>query len=264
MKKILIAAAILGVSGLANADTQSNVCHFSTDYNIDINEQRVLFNKSDGDSVEFKKGKLLLNGEVVELTAAQAEASMNLQRGARAMVPKIAEIAVEGAELGIKATTMVLTSLFGDDQEMQNDLIKPIEKLSDKIKQNISASKLNTEALEKSFDEAFDNELEKVIETAATKYAGKIVSNVLGSIFSGDSEEMEDLEFRMENLEHDIEEYVEANAKELETKADSLCLDMAELDKFDAQLESVNGYPNDGLFQENDKDGFNVSNFSLN
>ena len=42
MRKALIAAAILGVCGIANAD--SNICNYSTDYNIDIDQQRVIFN----------------------------------------------------------------------------------------------------------------------------------------------------------------------------------------------------------------------------
>jgi hypothetical protein len=262
MKKVFIAAAIIGTCGIASAD--SEVCNFSTDYNIDINEERVSFNKTDGDSFEFKNGGLIVNGKTVVLTKEQAQASQNLQQGARAMVPKIAEIAVEGAELGIKATTMVLTSLFGDDMEMQNDLIKPIEAMSEKIKQNISATTLNTEALEKSFEDAFDDEFSKVIETAAVKYSGKIVSNVISSIFSGDEEELKDFEFRMENLEKDIEVYVEDNAKELEKKAELLCGDMAALEAFDTQLEAVNGYPVNGLFHTDSDDGFNLNKLTIN
>lgn len=262
MKQILIAAAILGTSCLASAD--SELCNFSTDYNIDINQQRVQFNQSNGDSFEFKGDQLWINGKLVDLSQQQTEASLNLQQGARAMVPKIAEIAIEGAELGIKVATMVLTSLFGDDQAMQKDLIKPIEALSDKIKKNMSATQLNTEALEKSFDEAFDDEFEKMLEAAIIKFSGKIAANVLSSIFSGDSEELKDLEFRMENLEKEIELYAEENAKELEIKANLLCQDMAALDKFDTQLESVSGYPENGLFYQDNDNGFNFNHISIN
>lgn len=262
MKKTLIAAAIMGTCGMASAD--SNVCNFSTDYNIDINEESVSFNKEDGDSFEFRDRLMLINGKAITLTDEQTRASLKLQQGARAMVPKIAEIAVEGAELGIKATTMVLTSLFGDDMEMQNELIEPIEAISEKIKQNVSATRLNTQSLEKSFDDAFDQEFEKMIEKAAVKYSGKIVSNVLSSIFSGDEEELKDFEFRMENLEKDIEVYVEDNAKTLEIKANSLCVDMAALEEFDTKLETVSGYPEGGLFHQDSNKGINFSDLKIN
>lgn len=261
MKKTLIAATILGTCSIANA--YSSDCSYSTDYNIDINEKRVLFSKEKGDSFEFKGDQLIINGNTVHLTKEQQKTSRGLQAGARAMVPKIAEIAAEGAELGIKATTLVLTSLFDDDPEMRQELLAPIEEISEKVKQNINKTQLNTEALEKSFDAVFDDKFEKVIETAVAKYSSKIVSNVLGSLFSGDKEEIEDLEFRMDNLEQDIEQYVEANATELENKADALCQDLKALDLLDNQLEQVDGYPKDGLFHSDNDGGFNFSGISL-
>ncbi|TQV88622.1 DUF2884 family protein [Aliikangiella coralliicola] len=262
MKKILLTAMILGASGIANAD--SNVCEFSTDFNINIDEDRVVFDKNSGDAIEFKGDKLFINGEAAKLTAKQKRASEKLQAGARAMVPKIAEIAVEGAELGIKATTIALTALVGDDQGVHSDLIQPIEAISNKIKQNISATSLNTQALEASFENAFDEEFEKLIEVAATKYAGKIAGSVLTAVFSGDQEELKDFEFRMENMERQMEEYVEANATEIEVKAEALCANVEALDKFDTVLEAVDGYPEGGLLHKGDKDGFKFSGITFN
>ena len=248
MKKTLIAAALVGVCSGVSA--HSNVCDYSTDYNINIDEEKIVFSQTDGDKFEFAGDSLLINNKALELDDDQLEASLALQKNARAMVPKIAEVAVEGAELGLKATTIVMVSLFGDDAQMQEDLIAPIEKLTDKIKANITTTSFNSETLDKSFDEAFDEEFETLMETAVTKYSGKIVSNVLSSVFSGDGEELEDLEFRMETMERDIEKYVEANAKELEVKAEALCDDMVKLEALDKQLESVDGYPEDGLIQQ--------------
>lgn len=261
MKKILIASIILLNCGSAMAE--SNVCNYSMDYNIDINDERVLFNKKSGESYAFKGDQLWINGDLVSLNAKQAKASENLQLSARAMVPKIAEIAIEGAELGVKATSLVLTSLFGNDPDIHRDLLDPINDITQRIKQNISATKLNTENLEKSFDEVFDQEFENMIEKAAGKYSGKFFSNVINSIFSGDSEELKDFEFRMENLGRDIEDYVEANSEKLELKANALCEDMAILDQFDTHLETVNGYPKHGILKQNSDKGFNLSSISI-
>jgi hypothetical protein len=261
--KTLSAVALVAFSQLTLAD--SKACNFSTDYNIDINDERVVFSQTDGDSFEFKPDQLLVNGESVKLNHEQSHAATKLHNGARAMLPKIAEIAVEGAELGVKATTMVLTSLFGDDDEvMQKDLIQPIEALSLKIKQNINQNQLNTEALETSFEQAFDQEFENMIANAASKYSGKLLSNVMDMIFSADSEELKDFEFRMENLEKEMEEYVEANAKQIEVKAKALCQDMVDLEQFDRTLQSVAGYPAKGLFNNNGDSGFKLSDLSFN
>lgn len=251
MKKSIVAAAILGMS--CTVSGHSSVCTYSTDFNIEINQESVLFKKQQGEVFEFKGNSLLINNEVMELTEKQQAASKNFQREAREMVPKIAEIAVEGAELGVKAATIAINALFADSPDAKNELIKPIEAISDKIKQNISKTQLNTQTLEASLEDAFDKEFEKMIETAVSRYSGRIIGSVLGSIFSGDGEELKDLEFRMENLEQDIDDYVEVNAKKIEQKADALCDDMIALDRFDNQLQDLSGYPDGGLIQKGEK-----------
>ncbi|WP_196139820.1 DUF2884 family protein [Aliikangiella sp. G2MR2-5] len=261
MKNTLVALAIWSASSLVQAHTEA--CHFSTDYNVDINEEEIVFSKPDGDRFRFVENALFINGDKVALTEAQSEASRQLQQNTRKMVPKIARIAVEGAELGIKASTMVLTSLFGDDEQIQQDLIKPIEAISQKIQTNINETHINTAELEKVLEDAFDDEFEQLIEQAATKYSGKIVGNVISAIFSGDEEELADFEFRMETLEHEVEKYVEENAAELEVQAESLCGEMASLDKFDNLLEGVSGYPEGGLINT-DGDGVNVNSLTWN
>ncbi|TQV71037.1 DUF2884 family protein [Aliikangiella marina] len=261
MKKTLLTLALLGAMGSAQA--HDSECRFSTNYDVTVEENEVVFAKKSGETIAFVGDELLINDEKVELTDEQREAAEALRENTKAMVPKIAEIAVEGAELGLKATTVVMTSLFGDDMDMQNELIKPIEEVTEKIKANITPKSFNSEALEVSFKEAFDEEFEEAIETAVSKYSGQIVSNVLSAVFSGDSEELEDFEFRMENLERDIETYVTDNAKDIEVKAEALCGDLAILEKFDTQLEGIDGYPTNGVFDTDGDGNLNFTNLSF-
>jgi len=260
MKAIVIGLMFL-LAGNVSAET--DVCDFSTDYNIEINDERMIFSQTDGDKFEFISEQLRINGELAALNPAQVETSLQLQSEVRAMVANIAQIAIEGAELGLKAATIALSALSGDDEQMQRDLLEPIAAVSEKIKANISATHLNTETLEKSLDAAFDDELEQVVETAVTKYSGKILGGLMRSILSGDKEELNDLEFRMENLERDIETYVEANASALEDKANALCADLVRLDKLDDQMEAVRGYPQGGLFRATGGGSFKISNLML-
>lgn len=261
MRRVLIVCALVGVCGTISAHNEE--CNYSTDYNVNIESDSVIFSKTGGEKFEFRGDQLIVNNKKVVLDEDQLEAAQNLQRDTRKMVPKIALIAVDGAELGIKATTIVMTSLFGDDQQVHQDLIAPIEALSDRIKQNISSKTFNVEALEKSIDESFDEELEQLLSTAISKYSGKIVSSVLASVFSGDTEEIEDLEFRMENMEREIETYVEENAGDLEQRANALCADIAIIDQFDNALASVEGYPTDGLIYKDSEKGIKFSGMSI-
>lgn len=263
MQKTLLTLALIGVIGGVQAHDNDNECRFSTNYDVTVESNEVVFAKKNGDKIAFIGDELMINGEEVTLTDEQREAAESLRENTKAMVPKIAEIAVEGAELGLKATTVVMTSLFGDDMDMQNELIKPIEAVTEKIKANITPKSFNSEALEVSFKEAFDEEFEQAIEAAVTKYSGKIVSNVLTAVFSGDSEELKDFEFRMENLEREIETYVTDNAKDLEIKAESLCGDLAKLEEFDSQLEGVDGYPSEGVFETDGDGNLNFTNLNF-
>ena len=267
MNKTTIAILVSGTIGLAGmiggVSAHSNECDFSVDYNINIDDQQIRFDKKVGDKVVFDGDDLIINGKSVSLTNKQLQTSQELQRRTRAVVPKIAEIAVEGAELGVKAATIALTGLFGKGEDVQRDLIEPIEAISAKIKANVSDTSLNTEVLEESFEKDFEDEIEKLVETAISKYSGKMITQIIGSIFSGDEEDIKDFEFRMENMEHDIERYVESHAEALEEKADELCIDLKAIAKLDEQLEEVDGYPKNGIIQEDSGHGFNVSGLSI-
>ena len=256
MYKILTTIALLMATSLVSA--HNNECNFSTDYNIQVEENRLVFSRTQGDRFEFAGDRLLINDKPVALNESQRKASLVLQKNTREMVSRVSHIAVEGVELGLKAVTVVASTLFDDDRQMQQDLILPIEAFTAKIKANITPTSFNAEGLKLSLNEGFDNEFETAIETAMSKYAGKMAGNLLTKLFSGDSEELNDFEFRLENLDRQIETYVEANAKELEVKAQALCDDLVVLESIDSELESIEDYPQGGLFHQDRDDSFKL------
>lgn len=262
MKRLVLAAVLSSVCFGVNAD--SEVCQFSTGYNIEINNSRVVFSKESGDKYEFSGADLYINGDKAELTRAQSRNVENIYNTTRETIPKIANIAADATEIALKATTAVMTSFFGEDEEVHNDLIQPIEVLADKIRENITVDNFNAEAMNKSFDAAFDEKFEVMMETAVSKYSGKIIGSVLSKVFSGDSEELEDFEFRMENMGEEIEAFVNKNAGGIEARAKSLCQDFAKIDEYDNQLQDVDGYPSDGLIKEGDSESFDVGSINLN
>jgi len=245
MKRILLALMILMTS--LSAVAHDNECNFSLDYNININDETIRFANDKNKTIVFSSDQIEVNGEKLVLTAEQQENSKEFQQRTRAIVPKIAEVAIEGAEIGVKAATLAVTALFGENQDVHKDLIQPIERISDKIKANINEKMINVETLENSFDNEFEQEIESLVAKAMSKYSGKLLGQIMGSIFSGDDEEIKDFEFRMENLEHDIETYVESQAKSLETKAEKLCEEMNILSELDDTLAEIDGFPELGV-----------------
>jgi len=246
-----------------NVAAHSSMCDYSLDYNIKITQEQISFNKPGGKELIFSGDKLIVGGKALRLNDEQKEASRAFQQGTRQILPKVTEIAVEGAELGVKAATLAVTSLFGEDEEVYFDLIKPIEDIAAKVKANVDRNYLNTTQLESSFDNEFDKEIEALISKAMSKYSGKMAGQIIESIFSSNSEEAKDFKFRMENLEQDIEAYVEGNANALEIKAKSLCKDFASLAKHDEQLEKVTGFPNEGIIRQGAQNGLKMSNLDI-
>lgn len=262
MKKTLLAAA-LAVS-CASAQAHNNQCEYSLDYNVAVENGVVTYTSKSNKTVEFNQGVLKVDGKNVSLNNSQTKDAIAFQAKTQETIPKIADIAIEGAELGLKAASLVVTSLFGEDQDIHKDLIQPIEKISTRLKENIKRDSINTLAIEKSFDAEFDQEVEALVSKAMSKYSGRLIGQVLSSIFSGDQEDVKDFEFRMENLEHDIETYVSANAEKLEMKAEKLCDDFKILAELDERLESVSSYPKNGLIEVGASNGLKASSFTLN
>ena len=213
----------------------------------------------------FLKEKLLIDGRSIELTSEQQVANKNLQARTRLLVPKVADIAIEGAELGIKAATLVISALGGATPAEQKEMLEPLNKISQKIRDNVNSKTLNNKTLSDSFDKEIEEEIEQFVAKAIRKFSGRMIGQLMGAIFSGDeeSEEMKDFEFRMENLEHDIETYVEANARELEIKAEALCGDLEQMAEIDLVLESIDGYPENGVIHKGKGHKFHINRFSL-
>ena len=262
MKTILLASVVALSSMSVSAD--NNSCEFSLDYNVNINDTSIQFTNDKEEKIVFTADKLVVDGESLDMSSEQRKASADFQKRTRILVPRIAEVAVEGAEIGLKAATLAVTALFGEDDEVHKDLILPIEKISDKIKSNINEKMINANTLENSMEQELEQEVENLVAKAMSKYSGKILTQVLGSIFSQDDEEMKDFEFRMENLEHDIETYVDSQAKDLEKKADKICDDVKILSDLDKQLMAVKGYPEKGLILEGESEGMHISHISFN
>ena len=62
----------------------------------------------------------------------------------------------------------------------------------------------------------------------------------------------------------DFQNYTpETLAEALEEKADELCVDLKTLAELDEQLEEVDGYPKDGIIQEDSDHGFKLSGLSI-
>ena len=260
MKKTGVVILLLSSCMVASAD--SSVCHFSSQYNIEVDENRVMFRKQGGSRYEFQRGNLVINDQQIKLAPGQQDSVTGIYETTRQLIPKLADIAAEAAELALKTTTVVLTTFFGGDEEIYQELVRPIEVLADKIRENITADHFNAEALDRSFEATFDKEFELMVSRAIDHYTQDL-SGIAVNIFSGEAGNIEDLAVRLENMGEQLESYVEANVHDITTQAELLCQDFAQLDLYDDQLLDLEGYPRQGLIHSGERGESQVSAINL-
>ncbi len=232
------------------AMAQSAQCNYSLDYTIEVSDSKIQFTDRNDRQVAFYADHLSVDGKTLVLTQEQAKTREEFTELSRQMVPKVVEVAIDGAELGVKAATLVVSAFFGDDPQAHQELVEPISRVADKIRANVSPNRIDTHALDASLNEELEVEIEALVENALSKYAGRMVGQVFDAVFSSDDEQTKDFSNRMAQMEKDLDLYIDKEAKAIEKKADALCVDFKQLAKLDESLESVPGYPDEGLIQQ--------------
>ncbi|HIG61694.1 MAG TPA: DUF2884 family protein [Gammaproteobacteria bacterium] len=260
MKKTGVVILLLSSCMVASAD--SSVCHFSSQYNIEVDENRVLFTKQGGSRYEFQRGNLVINDQQIKLAPAQQDSVTGIYETTRQLIPKLADVVAEAVELALKTITVITTSFFGGDEEIHQELTLPIEILADKIRENITADHFNADAMDRSFEEAFDKEFELLLSTALGRYAQTIGDAVAG-LFSSEGPSIKDLALRLEDMGEQLQSYVEASAHDIRADAELLCQDFAQLDLYDDQLLGLKGYPRQGLIRTDEKGESRKSGINL-
>ena len=248
MHKVIL--LIVGVLASSLVSAHSEQCDYSMDFNLEISEQKLVFINQKVGKVEFFADRLQVDGQTLVLSKQQAKASRDFDQLARQMVPKVVEIAIDGAELGVKAATIVVSSLFEDDPQAIEDLVKPISDFADKIRADITEKQINTHSLNATLEHQFEQKIDQLVEKAFSKYAGKIIGQVFDAAFSIEDDSKSPFSQRMDKMQQNLDKYVEAESDVIEKKGEALCSDIKQLAKFDQVLESIKGYPATGLIQQ--------------
>ena len=220
------------------AHTQIDSCEIYVDYDIDINDRTIKISRDSEEVVRIdKKNQLFLKGKKQTLNEEQQALVNEMAADYKKLLPQVSEIAIEGAELGMKAATIALGALFDSDNDQVEALTTKFEQLSDKLKEHVNDKHLSGKVMTMDFFEAeFEQEVEAIVTEAVENINGKQIWSMIGKFFSSDRQEMEDFEFRMEMLEHDIEAQIEQEAEQLEKSADLLCEHLKRMDKTEKKL----------------------------
>lgn len=245
MKASSIAMAVIGTSMMGTAMAHDNhSCNVSLSQNLVVEQDmiRITDDKNGRTLVQISDDKqLFINGDLIELTSAQARDLNAYSKGIRDTLPEVVDLAMEGVDLGLTAVDEVFHSLTqsGTPAKLEQALEEIKASVSDKLGQQGDAYYFKAgefDALEQSL-----NDLEPQIESAVLSSAGSILIALGQAMSEGEGsfeQKMQEFSAKMENLGDTLEAKIEAQAEGLEAQAIALCEHAKDLDKIESRLQA--------------------------
>jgi hypothetical protein len=233
---ILVAAPMLAQAGDPGKGIHlsSDQCGFTTPYDVRIGPAGLELSRKDDHprTVFMHDGALRVDGQAVQVAAADAERLRRIEATSREMLPQIDLIAREAVRISFDALAGAMEVMTGNTRKTAQ---------LDAYRKRAVAHLDQTLARGVWEQAAFEAKFEADIEQAAEEMAGAMTRGVLWTIFTGGAGRMER---RADALEKELDARIEARSEALETQAQALCVKVQALDALQRELDvRVQGRP---------------------
>jgi hypothetical protein len=230
----LVLAIGLGLSAQASANgihIDGDQCGFDTNYDVLAKPDGIAFTRADAhpSRVFMHDGQLRIDGRDVVVSAADAARLRQYEQGVRVLLPQMAGIAQEAMDIAFDSLTTVAAT-FGRNAEDRDALVKRLNHTHREAVIKLGAGIGDDHWNEHGFEDAIETET----ESAANELASSISGDVLASLVTGKTGE---LEARADSLDASIDKEVNARSGKLEARAKMLCPRLTELEQLQQQLD---------------------------
>ena len=228
MRNVVLGCALMLVAGGALASDGIDVdCDVNSDYDFALTDKSVILTRENGAprTVLMRQGRLFVDERWVDVSAADRDRLIDYEREARAAMPLAAGIARDAATIAFTALGEVAKGFSRDPAATETKLQQARADLDRTLARSVSTRHFNSRELGKGIGEAVSEVVPRVV--------GDIVGGALRAAFTGDTEQLEQLD----KLDARIEAVVEPRARALERNAETLCRTMQSLDRIDDALE---------------------------
>jgi hypothetical protein len=228
--------ALVVAGGVQAADRHAHhlSCSFNSDYDVQVETNGIAFTRNSGHpgDVFMHDGKLRVDGADVDVSASDAARLRDYEQQVRELVPIVAAIARDGADIGYSALTTVVATLAENGDERT----RLLHELHDR----------HSEALQH-IDVTLGHGMWKAGDSSALfgdnlqKTAGDLVSTVTAGIvkdaLSGDSNRLAALQARTDALDTTLDKAIDAPADKLGQRAEALCPHFSLLQRLQQQFQ---------------------------
>ena len=246
IKYASFALALLTLSQQANAQQ----CSINLNYGVIIDPKHIRIVEKGQTKVQINNTtQLFIRGTEVSLSNEQQTLLTNFSTGIRQQVPKIVSIAIEGADISLKAVNEVVAGLTGENSASQQKVQAKFDELKLRIRARFNQSANNYYIAPQDlndFDEMFAGEFEQEIEAMISTSIGSILEAVGESMLT-DSNESEyggearitTFDNRLTSISKGLEIEASERAKALDEKVALFCQQLTHLDAIEAQLHQA-------------------------
>ncbi len=261
LKKILLSTFL---STLLTNEVYAQQCSINLNYGVIIDPSHIRILEQGQTQVQINGAEqLFIKGRELHLSLEQAELLKQFADGIRLHFPEIVSIAIEGADIGLKAVNEVIGGLTGENSASQQKFQAKFDELKWRIRARFNQSANNYyiapqdfNDFDKMFADEFEQEIEEVIEESVgtiLKVVGRsLLNEIENSEGSNNEERITSFDERMVGMSEGLELEVTERAKALDKKASLFCQQLVELNKIESKLHlSIEQLSNYNLIQEN-------------
>jgi hypothetical protein len=230
----MLAFALAGSAQATDSHAHHLSCSYTSDYDVQVQANGIAFTRSNGDpgQVFMHDGKLRMDGHDMLLSDADAARLREYEREMRSLLPTIAGIARDGADIGYSALTTVVATLSENGDERTRLLRELRDRHNDAVR-HIDGTLGQGTWKAGDEDDFFGHDLEKAVADLVGTVTGDVVKDAL----SGDANRLASLQARTDALDTAIDKAVDAPAEKLGQRAEALCPHLSHLQQLQQQFQ---------------------------
>lgn len=228
---VLLVGCVLAFAGTAAAKdapaSSSSQCGLSTPYNVQVDDGGVWLYRGEGSPREifFHDGTLSVDQQVREVGQADAARLRQLEDGARALMPQVADIARQSVGISYDALADAVRAMTGSGRKVRN-----VERHRDRALAHVDQSLGRGRWDQDVFDAKFQAE----VAGAIGQITRSLVRSALWMAMTGRAGQ---LEARADRLDGIVDRRTEARTAALERQAHALCDQVVRLRTLQDALE---------------------------
>lgn len=225
----LCLAALMMASVSLPAAADNSICRYELTYDVDIDTQGLRLTRSGQPDVRIHDGALWIDDEPADLTTSERKRLRQYERDMRRFTEEATSVALDGVALGLRGATLAVTAVTG--REPDRDVERRMKSIEQGFRERLDGRHLSNELFDQRFDAELDEAIESLTQDLMADMVGGVGQLVAMALFAPSR-----LEARAQSIDQQVSAQIDAQANQLERRADGLCRQVETLDMLENSI----------------------------